>query len=220
MPRWKRAVDLICSLAAMPLLALFTLWIAMVMRLASPGPVLYRQERVGCRGRRFLGYRFRTMHVGPARRGPEARIDDLDRSRASLAKANARGGARFIPGGRLLRAARLDELPQILNVLRGEMSLVGPRPGAPAARPNQHPERPGPLNAVPGLTGLWQVRGRAQINRREMARLDVFYVRRKSFWLDLKIMLLTVPALLRQIRDGRDADQSSTRSGTSARVGA
>jgi lipopolysaccharide/colanic/teichoic acid biosynthesis glycosyltransferase len=220
MPRWKRAVDIMCSLAAMPLLALLTLLTATVMAVASPGPVLYRQERVGYRGRRFMGYKFRTMHVGSSGRIAEARANGLIRSSAPPMKTNARGDARLIPGGWLMRAARLDDLPQIINVLRGEMSLVGPRPCAPTEYGRYLPEQKGRFTVVPGLTGLWQVASVARITLTGMVRLDALYVRQKSFWLDLKIMLKTVPALLLQIRDARDANQSSTRSGTSDRAAA
>jgi len=220
MPRWKRAVDLSCGLAAMPFLALCTLVVAGVTRITSPGPVLFRQERIGWRGRRFMAYRFRTMHVGSSGRIPGARSGDQIRPDASMRRRNARDGAWFIPGGRLMRASRLDGLPLIINVLRGEMSVVGPRSRVPAEHQRLQRERREQSQAVPGLTGLWQVRGGTQMSREKIVRLDTFYVRKKSFWLELKIILLTVPALLRQIGERRDADKSSTRSGTSARVGA
>jgi lipopolysaccharide/colanic/teichoic acid biosynthesis glycosyltransferase len=203
MPGWKRAVDITCSLAALPVLALFTLFTAIVMKFTSPGPVFFRQERVGYQGRRFLCYKFRTMHVGADSSIHQTHCDYLIQSNAPMVKMDARGDSRLIPGGRLIRASGLDELPQIINVLRGEMSLVGPRPCVPYEYEKYTAWQRNRFKAVPGLTGLWQVSGKNRTTFDEMIRLDIHYAQNKSLSLDLRIMLNTLPALLVQLLDTR-----------------
>jgi lipopolysaccharide/colanic/teichoic acid biosynthesis glycosyltransferase len=116
---------------------------------------------------------------------------------------DARGDSRLIPGGRLIRASGLDELPQIINVLRGEMSLVGPRPCLPYEYDKYTSWQRDRFNAVPGLTGLWQVSGKNRTTFDEMIRLDIRYAQDKSLSLDLRIMLKTIPAMLSQLLDAR-----------------
>ena len=203
MPVWKRAVAITCSLAALPVLALFTVLTAIVMKFTSPGPVFFRQERVGFQGRRFQCYKFRTMHVGADRRIHQTHCDHLIQSNAPMVKMDARGDARLIPGGRLIRASGLDELPQIVNVLRGEMSLVGPRPCMSYEYEKYTARQRGRFDALPGLTGLWQVSGKNRTTFDEMIRLDIQYAQNKSLLLDLRIMLRTFPALLVQLLDTR-----------------
>ena len=201
MPGWKRAFDIVCSLVAMPVLALFTLVTSIVMQFTSPGPVFFRQERIGYRGRRFMCYKFRTMQVGADCKTHQTHCDYLIQSNAPMMKMDARGDSRLIPGGWLIRASGLDELPQIINVLRGEMSLIGPRPCVPYEYEKYLPWQRERFNAVPGLSGLWQVSGKNRTTFEEMIRLDIQYSRTVSFWLDLKIVFLTIPALLVQISD-------------------
>ena len=212
MPAWKRAMDVLCSLAAVPALALLTLATTILMKLTSPGPVFFRQERIGYRGRRFMCYKFRTMHVGADSRVHQTHCDYLIQSNAPMVKMDARGDARLIPGAWLIRAAGLDELPQIINVLRGEMSLIGPRPCVPYEYEKYLPWQRERFNAVPGLTGLWQVSGKNRTTFEEMMRLDIEYARNVSWWLDLKIILMTVPALLLQIHDTRRGLRSPAQS--------
>jgi lipopolysaccharide/colanic/teichoic acid biosynthesis glycosyltransferase len=126
-----------------------------------------------------------------------------------MVKMDSRGDSRLIPGGWILRASGLDELPQVINVLRGEMSMVGPRPCLPYEYDRYLPWQRDRFAAVPGLTGLWQVSGKNRTTFEEMIRLDIEYARRQSWWLDLKIMLLTVPALLQQIGDTRRGRKSA-----------
>lgn len=216
MPGWKRAVDITCSLAAMPVLALLTLFTALVMRITSPGPVFFRQERVGHRERRFMCYKFRTMLVGADSRVHQTHCDYLIQSNAPMVKMDAGGDSRLIPGGWLIRASGLDELPQIINVLRGEMSLVGPRPCVLYEYEKYLPWQQERFNAVPGLTGLWQVSGKNRTTFEEMMCLDIHYARNVSWWLDLKIILMTVPALILQIRDTRRKKKSGAPSKKSA----
>jgi lipopolysaccharide/colanic/teichoic acid biosynthesis glycosyltransferase len=204
-PVWKRTMDLLCVLVALPLLALCTLIMTIVIKIASPGPILFRQERVGYRGRRFKCYKFRTMRVGADTKIHETHCEQLMRSNVPMVKMDVRGDSRLIPGGWLLRASGLDELPQIINVLRGEMSLIGPRPCVPYEYEHYLPSQRERFDTLPGLTGLWQVSGKNRTTFDEMIRLDVHYAHYKSFWLDLKIILMTLPALLQQIRDTRKA---------------
>jgi lipopolysaccharide/colanic/teichoic acid biosynthesis glycosyltransferase len=204
-PGWKRALDVTCSLLA--------LLMNLVTKMASPGPVLFRQERIGYRGRRFMLYKFRTMVVGADTAVHQAHCEHLMRANLPMVKMDERGDSRLIPGSRLLRASGLDELPQIINVLRGEMSLVGPRPCVLYEFERYGPAHMERFSTLPGLTGLWQVSGKNRTTFDEMIRLDIDYARHKSLWLDLKIMLLTAPALLRQIGDTRTARKSPASAG-------
>ncbi len=203
MPTWKRAVDLLIALSAMPALAFFALIATIVMRFTSPGPVFFRQERVGYRGRRFKIFKFRTMVVDADAKTHQAHWDRLIRSSVPMVKLDVRGDSRLLPLGWLLRASGLDELPQIINVLRGEMSIVGPRPCIPYEYEQYDEEQRERFNAVPGMTGLWQVSGKNRTTFDEMIRLDVLYARTRTWWLDLKIIFKTVPALLLQVYDTR-----------------
>jgi lipopolysaccharide/colanic/teichoic acid biosynthesis glycosyltransferase len=219
LPRWKRAIDITFSLAAMPMLAFCTLLTATVMALVSPGPVLFRQERVGYRGRRFKCYKFRTMHAGADSTIHREHCDQLISSNAPMVKMDAREDSRLIPGGRLIRASGLDELPQVINVLRGEMSLVGPRPCVFYEYEKYLPWQRARFDAMPGLTGLWQVSGKNRTTFDEMIRLDLQYAEHRSLWLDLKIMAKTVPALLLQLRATGNRRGAPVQTGGSERAG-
>ena len=203
LPIWKRTIDLACCLVALPLLALLALVMTAVARVISPGPVLFCQERVGHLGRRFRIYKFRTMHQGADTKSHQNYFKELINTNAPMAKLDSHGDSRLVPGCRLLRASGLDELPQIINVLRGEMSIVGPRPCLPSEFEEYLPWQRQRCQAVPGLTGLWQVSGKNRTTFDEMIRLDIRYSQTVSWWLDLKIILATVPALLRQMADTR-----------------
>ena len=128
LPGWKRAVDIAFCLAALPVFAVVSLVLTIVMKLTSPGPIFFRQERVGYKTRKFRCYKFRTMIVNADDTIHQRHCTNLMQSNAPMAKMDAGRDARVIPGGWLLRASGLDELPQIINVFRGDMSLVGPRP--------------------------------------------------------------------------------------------
>ena len=201
MPTWKRVIDLLCCAAAFPLFAVLTLFMALMTRLTSPGPVLFRQERVGLDGRRFRIFKFRTMHAGVETFGHRAHSSQLRATNAPMQKLDAQGDKRLIPGGWILRATGLDELPQIVNIWRGEMSAVGPRPCIPYEYEEYTEEQRQRFRSVPGLTGLWQVSGKNRTTFEEMIRFDREYTRRMSFSLDLKIILLTIPALCVQLSD-------------------
>src|SRR6266478_3296131 len=200
MPRWKRILDVTCIVLSSPFwLPVMTLVMGLV-RLTSPGPIFYRQERVGYRRTPFMLFKFRTMYVNAETREHEEYVADLMRSECPMTKLDAVGDIRLIPGGRFLRASGLDELPQIFNVLRGEMSLVGPRPCLPMEFERYQPSEQQRVNALPGLTGYWQVNGKNNTTFKEMIAMDLFYIRNMSPSLDLKIMSRTVPVLFGQAK--------------------
>ena len=213
LPGWKRAMDIGCCLAALPLFLCCTLVVAILTRVASPGPIFFRQERVGYRGRPFLLYKFRTMHVQADVSAHQMYFAQLVRSNTPMRKLDARGDSRLIPGGRLIRASGLDELPQIMNVLRGEMTIVGPRPCIPYEYAHYSAVQKQRVHVTPGLTGLWQVSGKNRTTFNEMVKLDVQYAKTRSAGLDLKIILRTIPALLAQLTESRRKDRAAATSG-------
>lgn len=191
LPGWKRSLDIVLCLIALPVMAAAACWSALITWFASPGPIFFKQERVGLKGRRFFLLKFRTMHVSSTVVSHQAHFTKLMKSNVPMQKLDDRGDKRVIFGGRLLRATGLDELPQIINVLRGEMSIVGPRPGLPYECEHYTPEQRRRLDSMPGLTGLWQVSGKNRTTFEEMIRLDLAYGERRSFLGDVKIIFLT-----------------------------
>lgn len=202
-PAWKRMLDIACVLLAMPILLPVMLAIAALIKCASPGPVLFLQERVGLGGRRFICFKFRTMKTNADVGVHQRYLTELMQSDKPMVKMDAKCDPRLIPCGSILRSTGLDELPQVLNVLGGEMSLVGPRPCLPYEYDNYEPAQKRRFDTLPGLTGLWQVSGKNKTTFSEMIALDVRYSQEKSVWLDLKIMFKTIPALVSQVRDTR-----------------
>jgi lipopolysaccharide/colanic/teichoic acid biosynthesis glycosyltransferase len=190
-PRAKRIMDVAISLAAMPLILPVLGLCALAVRLDSPGPILYRQQRTGLHGVPFGMNNFRTM------------VANAEELKPSLAHLNIMtppdfkiiDDPRITRVGKLLRKTSLDEVPQIFNVLRGEMSLVGPRPTSFAASTYRlwHAER---LEVTPGITGLWQVRGRNESTFDERLRLDVEYISKRSVAYDLRIILETIGSVV------------------------
>ncbi len=197
-PVWKRTLDISFIVFMSPFWLPVMLLLTLAVRLSSAGPIFYRQERVGYAGRRFMIYKFRSMKVDAETNVHEAHLERLMRDSVPMAKLDGEGDPRILPWGRILRATGLDELPQIFNVLRGEMSLVGPRPCTVhefARYAKWQRER---VNALPGLTGYWQVNGKNKTTFNEMIEMDLFYAKNLSLGLDLKIVLQTIPALLDQ----------------------
>lgn len=201
----KRASDLVIALFAIIVLSPILAIVSMFVKLGSRGSVMFRQERVGMDGRIFLCYKFRTMHADAdddAHReayrkniegGEDANIGDEHKPVFGKVKDDPR----VTPSGRWLRRSSLDELPQLFNVLKGDMSIVGPRPPIPYEVEEYdlwHRKR---LDMKPGITGLWQVSGRNRLTFDEMVRTDLYYIENWSLWLDLKIILLTLPAVWR-----------------------
>jgi exopolysaccharide biosynthesis polyprenyl glycosylphosphotransferase len=188
----KRAMDVVISSIVLVGLSWLFLLFALLIKLDSDGPVFFRQERVGRNGRRFMCYKFRTM------------VRDAETQKAQLQNMYGdhpfffkdKDDPRRTRLGKFLRRSSLDELPQFFNVFLGEMSFVGPRPGVPsevAKYEDWHRDR---LLVTPGLTGLWQVSGRSNLTFDEMVRLDLYYAEHWSPWLDVKVILRTLPAVL------------------------
>jgi lipopolysaccharide/colanic/teichoic acid biosynthesis glycosyltransferase len=173
--------------------------VAIYIKLVSNGSVLFKQERVGLGGKTFTCYKFRSMFVNSETTIHQNHIKKLMESDSPMIKIDNKGDSRLIPGAKFLRSTGLDELPQLWNVLKGDMSVVGPRPCIPYEY-NQfeewHKER---FNTLPGITGLWQVNGKNRTTFRKMMELDVEYVRNLSPMLDFKIIINTLPAILKQV---------------------
>jgi lipopolysaccharide/colanic/teichoic acid biosynthesis glycosyltransferase len=200
-PFGKRAFDVVGSLVAMILLSPLLLLVALFIRIVSPGPIFFRQERVGYLGRVFTLWKFRTMHVNADTTFHRNHLRELIHNEKEMIKLDSGKDPRIIPFGQLLRATGIDELPQLLNVLLGEMSLVGPRPCIPYEAREYSPWQTRRFDTVPGLTGLWQVSGKNRTTFKEMMRLDIGYAKNRAFWLDVKIFLKTLPAIVRQVGD-------------------
>jgi lipopolysaccharide/colanic/teichoic acid biosynthesis glycosyltransferase len=203
LPWWKRALDVAVILMLAPGWVLISLAICVLIKAGSAGPVFFCQRRVGYRGREFICYKFRTMRVNAETDSHRNHTRELIKSQVPMTKLDARNDPRLIPFGALLRATGLDELPQLFNVIKGEMSLVGPRPCIPYEFELYEPWQRRRCNAVPGLTGLWQVSGKNRTTFEQMCRMDIAYSERVSLWLDVQIIFRTLPALLCQWRESR-----------------
>src|SRR6266480_6649744 len=206
---WKFALDITCILFLLPIWLPLMILLVLVTRLASPGPIFYRQERVGLGGRHFSIWKFRTMKVSAETQTHEHYFENLMRVDCPMTKLDAHGDPRLAPFGQVLRASGLDELPQIFNVLCGEMSLVGPRPCTPNEFDHYEPWQRQRVNCLQGLTGYWQVNGKNKTTFREMIAMDLFYLKNMSILLDLKIMLTTGIAIAGQLSESRRAPQRS-----------
>lgn len=189
---FKRAMDIVVSLAGLILLFPLFLLVALIIRIDSPGAVLFRQIRVGKDEQLFVCYKFRSMF----RDAEEEKEKLLDRNEADGPIFKIRNDPRITPVGRFLRRSSLDELPQLLNVLMGNMSLVGPRPAPPVEVQRYQPWHKRRLGVAPGITGMWQVSGRSQLTFDEMVLLDLYYIENWSPVLDIQILLRTVPKVL------------------------
>jgi exopolysaccharide production protein ExoY len=203
LPWWKRSLDILVVIASLPIVLPIAVAIAALIKSTSAGPLFFKQSRVGYRGRQFLLYKFRTMTVNADTSGHQQYLKQLMGSNAPMAKLDNRGDSRLIRCGWILRSTGLDELPQLLNVLKGEMSIVGPRPCIPYEYENYTEQQKERFAACPGLTGLWQVSGKNRTTFDEMIRLDVTYSETKSFWLDLVIIFRTPTALFQQVTEAR-----------------
>jgi len=200
-PRWKRILDTTCIILALPAVLPLLLAITLLIKMVSPGPVLIRQQRIGYRRTRFGCLKFRTMHVCADSSIHQRHVRELFSSNANMTKMDSAGDPRLIRFGGILRALGLDELPQLWNVWRGEMSLVGPRPCLSYELDCYRPWQQERFDTLPGLTGLWQVSGKNKTTFSEMVALDVRYVRSKSLLLDVQILLRTYSPLLSQVKD-------------------
>jgi exopolysaccharide biosynthesis polyprenyl glycosylphosphotransferase len=188
----KRVIDVVLSLVALLIAGIPMIIIAAVIKLTSPGPVFFKQVRVGKGGEHFTCFKFRSMYKDAEER--KAALLHLNEADGPIFKM--KDDPRLTPVGKIIRKLSMDELPQIFNILMGDMSWVGPRPPTPdeVAKYSQwHMKR---LDVTPGLTGLWQVSGRSDLSFDEMVKLDLYYAEHWSPWLDIKLMLRTIPAVV------------------------
>jgi exopolysaccharide biosynthesis polyprenyl glycosylphosphotransferase len=189
----KRLIDIIASILLLLLLMPLFMTIMLLIFLSSPGPVFYKQTRVGRWGKLFTMWKFRSMYCDA-----DARLKEI------MAQNEMTGGVifkmkndpRIIPIGRFIRKASIDELPQLWNVLKGDMSLVGPRPALPSEVNQYSLQDRQRLEVIPGITCIWQVSGRSDIPFPQQVQLDVQYIQSQSLLLDLKLLLKTIPAVL------------------------
>ena len=190
----KRAFDIMASAAILIMLSPLFLLVALLIRLDSKGPVFFYQNRVGKRGRLFKMYKFRSMYI------------DAEQRKATLMMQNEMAGGvlfkmkedpRVTRVGRLIRKYSIDELPQLWNVLNGDMSLVGPRPPLPVEVEQYTPYQRRRLAVTPGITCIWQVSGRSEIPFQKQVELDLQYIANQSFWYDIALLVKTVPAVLK-----------------------
>jgi lipopolysaccharide/colanic/teichoic acid biosynthesis glycosyltransferase len=214
----KRCLDVVLAILALAVLSPVFLVIGLLVRFTSRGPALYRQQRIGYDGRPFVMYKFRSMYVqndeslhrlayeqflrgerasgkvdGPL---PVAGLSAETSAAPVKSKRQPSGDPRITRVGGVLRRTSLDELPQLLNVLKGDMSLVGPRPPIPYEVGLYQPWHLGRLDTVPGITGFWQVDGRGRVTFERMVQMDLEYIQKQSLGYDLKLLLQTIPAVL------------------------
>ena len=212
-PAWKRLLDLalivLVSPVALPIFAVFAIYIKLVSR----GPVFFVQERVGFRGEIFRCLKFRTMHVDTNIGVHQSHLAGLMNSKQPMKKLDAIGDKRIIPYGFLLRSSGLDELPQLINVLRGEMSVIGPRPCTQYEYDLYESWQKRRFLALPGLTGLWQVSGKNKTTFDEMIRLDIRYAEKQSLWQDVRILAKTLPVLWGQVKEHLSARRQQKKPG-------
>ena len=190
---FKRLMDIVLSILAIIVFSPVFLITALLVKLTSPGPIIFSQVRVGRYGRHFKFYKFRSMYI------------DAEARKAELMKLNESGDGvifkmkrdpRITPVGRFIRKFSIDELPQLFNVLLGDMSLVGPRPPLPSEVRTYTLEERKRLNITPGITCLWQVSGRSELPFSKQIALDKEYIASRSAWKDFLILLKTIPAIL------------------------
>ncbi|RJO60196.1 sugar transferase [candidate division WS5 bacterium] len=208
MPVWKRSIDIAFAVTGIIFLFPFLLLIALLIKIVSPGPIFFKQERVGFGGKIFTMFKLRTMaHNTDTTIHKEylaslINADENDNGTGSTrVMKKIENDSRVVPFGKILRSSGFDELPQLINVLLGDMSLIGPRPPIPYEVDQYKNWFSDRFDIVPGLTGLWQVSGKNNLTFHEMIRLDIQYIRNHSFWLDLKILLLTPVAIINIIKD-------------------
>jgi len=189
----KRAIDLLLSTAAIILLLPVWLLIALLIRLDLPGPIFYKHRRLGKHRKIFYLWKFRTMI-----HNADAWIENHpDLKEEFKKKIKLENDPRVTRLGNILRKTSIDELPQLINVLKGEMSLVGPRPKLLMEAENYGNVLDTILSVPPGITGLWQVSGRSKLPYQKRIELDMHYIDHRSVWLDLKILLKTIPAVIK-----------------------
>lgn len=202
---WKRIIDISGSLIGLLLFSPFFLIHTLIMKIVSPGPVFFKQERVGINGKTFLIYKFRTMKLNSDEEQHKKYVFSIMKSCTSEYSEKPMrknfSDPRIITGAGFLRSSSFDEIPQLINVLKGEMSLVGPRPCMPYEAAKYAIWQRKRFGVMPGMTGLWQIRGKNRVTFKNMIRLDVQYAKNCSLLNDLYILLMTCPAIVIQIID-------------------
>lgn len=193
---FKRAIDIVIASTALVLLSPIMAMVALAIRITEGGPVTFSQKRLGHNGVEFDCYKFRTMVTNAEERLSQLLEEDPEVAKEWRETQKLVDDPRITTFGHLLRKSSLDELPQLVNILRGEMSCVGPRPITAKEIERYGESARYYLRARPGLTGLWQVSGRSRLSYERRVQLDTYYVRNQSLYGDLKIMLKTIPALL------------------------
>ena len=193
---FKRAFDILVSVIGLILLSPIFLTIAVLVKVSSHGPIFFYQERIGRNGKAFKFYKFRSMYVNKGE--DEVRKNmmlDFIKNEAGSGKKII-NESRITEIGKIIRKTSLDELPQLFNVIKGDMSLVGPRPCLPYEFENYASWQKRRLNVLPGCTGVWQVTGRSSVSFKDSIVLDLYYINNMSPWLDLQILLKTIPVML------------------------
>jgi exopolysaccharide biosynthesis polyprenyl glycosylphosphotransferase len=188
----KRALDITVASAAIAATSPIMAGTALAVRLDSPGPILFKQVRVGKDGEHFYCYKFRSMYIDAERRKAEL----MANNEADGPVFKMKNDPRITRVGRIIRKLSIDELPQLFNVIKGEMSLVGPRPAIPSEVARYTYEQLGRLHAIPGITGLQQVSGRSNLDFKRWVELDLQYISEQSVWKDIEILAKTIPAVL------------------------
>ena len=218
-PLWKRGMDIMGAILGLILFSPLMLLISLLIKIVSPGPILFKQERVGFGGKSFPFMKFRTMKVNADTTKHQKYYTQLINgslnrveSEKVMTKLDDSNGD-IILFGRILRVTALDELPQLFNVFNGDMSLVGPRPPIFYEVEEYLRWHNGRFDSVPGMTGLWQVSGKNRLTFEKMIQLDVCYSRQLSFWLDIKILLMTPLAIISQIMDEFQKDRRGLKGG-------
>lgn len=203
MPKWKRIFDVAGSLFFLIIFSPVMGLIIFYIKVVSPGPVLYKSQRVGFRGENFTFLKFRTMNHNNGKclehRGHQQYCTELIQNGDLPMEKLDGNDKRIYPGGSILRTLSLDELPQLINILKGEMSLVGPRPCIPYEKEQYlkiFKDEITRFDVMPGLTGLWQVSGKNRLTFKQMLELDARYAKNLYFWMDLLIVLRTIPTVI------------------------
>jgi exopolysaccharide biosynthesis polyprenyl glycosylphosphotransferase len=188
----KRVFDILASLSGIILLSPVFLLTGLAIKLNSPGPIFFSQKRNGLKGKVFEMFKFRSMVTNA-----EQLLKDLEyKNEVGGHMFKIKDDPRVTRVGKIIRKSSIDELPQLYNVLKGDMSIVGPRPPIPREVDKYDAWHTLRLSVKPGLTGLWQISGRNNVGFEEMIRLDLKYIRERGFWYDLKIIFKTIPVLL------------------------
>ena len=216
LPAWKRLMDIMGAAFGLLLLSPVMLLLAIFIKTISTGPVLFKQERIGFLGKKFGCYKFRTMNLNASCDVHNTYVNRFINSDGPMYKLD-KADSRIIRFGRIIRMTGLDELPQLFNVLLGDMSLIGPRPCIPYEADEfklWHRKR---FDVVPGITGLWQVNGKNRTSFTEMMRFDISYASKRNFYLDTAILLKTIPAIIEQVTENRKSNLEEIANGKCAK---